>query len=454
MRFDPRLAEIRFGYGYNPDLTPPADAVAVLERLGARDRAAQRWPIDLYASRTPLIVEYQRLNKLRKTGDTQAKAQHNALRKRVRADQMRYLNATLSRAVLSDGAFRERLTRFWADHFSVRGKQALTRQFVSPYVEEAIRPHLTGRFADLLKAAVTHPMMLLYLDQFRSIGPGSAGAKNGKRGLNENLAREVLELHTLGVEGEYSQTDVRQLAELFTGLSVKSDRTFVFRDTIAEPGSEEVLGESYGGRRANLNDVHNVLEDLATHPQTARHIAWKLAVHFVADAPDADLVAHVAQAFLRTGGDLMATYAALLEHPAAWAPTLGKTRQPFDFMAASLRALQVPARVLAEQDVKAVLRRYFKPMKAMGQDWEFPQGPDGLPEAASYWITPPALAVRINWALRAPEDILQTLPDPRQLLARALGPMAGEALQFAAAGAENRAAGVALVLTAPQFQRR
>lgn len=454
MRFDPRLAEIRFGYGHNPDLNPPADAGEIIARLGARDRAAQRWPIDLYATRTPLLVEYQRLNKLRKSGDMEGVTLNKALRKRVRRDQMMYLNTALSRAALSEGAFRERLTRFWGDHLTVRGKQALTKQLVSTYIEEAIRPHLAGRFADLLKSAVTHPMMLLYLDQFRSIGPGSNGAKNGNRGLNENLAREVLELHTLGVDGAYAQDDVRQLAELFTGLSVKSDRTFVFRDNIAEPGSETVLGESYGGRKANLNDIHEVLEDLAVHPDTARHLAWKLAVHFVADVPEQALVDHVARAYLRSGGDLTATYSALLEHPAAWTVQLGKARQPFDFIAASLRALAVSPRTMSEHDDKDVLRRYYKPMRAMGQNWEFPGGPDGLPEEASYWITPPALAVRINWALRAPEDILAKLPDPRALLERALGPMANDALNFAVAGAENRSVGVALVLTSPQFQRR
>lgn len=454
MRFDSRLAEIRFGFGHNPALNPPQDAGQMMTRLKGRDRAARRWEIDLYATRTPLITEYQRLNKARKTGGDMAQAQHKAMRQRVREDQLGYLNATLSRAALSDDAFRERLTRFWADHFTVRGKQAMTRKFVSPYVEEAIRPHLSGSFAEMLKSAVTHPMMLLYLDQFRSIGPGSAGAQNGKRGLNENLAREVLELHTLGVGGSYRQTDVRQLAELFTGLSVRSDRTFQFRENIAEPGAEEVLGQRYGGRGADLADIHRVLDDLAVHPDTARHIARKLAVHFVADDPDPGLVDHMAQAFAQSDGDLATVYGAMLEHPVAWDVTLRKARQPFDYLASCLRVLDVSDPAMSGQGPKDVLRRYFKPMAAMGQSWEYPDGPDGLPEEASHWITPPSLAARINWAMKAPGVILTDLPDPRVLVERALGPLADNDLRFAAAGAESRAVGVAVVLSAPQFQRR
>ncbi|NHX27388.1 DUF1800 domain-containing protein, partial [Escherichia coli] len=267
---------------------------------------------------------------------------------------------------------RERLVRFWADHFTALGKNPILRGLEFGYVEEAIRPNITGSFAGLLKAAVTHPMMLHYLDQARAVGPNAPGAK-GVRGLNENLAREVLELHTLGVGAPYAQDDVRELAELFTGMTVNSEQAFNFRPRLAEPGAEEVLGQRYGGATARLADIHAALDDLAHHPATARHIATKLAVHFVADLPDTGLVDHIAGTYAQTGGDLLACYGALLDHPAAWGAEAQKARQPFDFVAASLRALDAP---MPEGD-KAPLRLFARPMAEMGQPIEGPIGPDG-----------------------------------------------------------------------------
>lgn len=235
--------------------------------------------------------------------------------------------------------------------------QGITRHLVAPYVEEAIRPHVTGRFSDMLRAVVTSPMMLIYLDQVQSMGPNSRAAQNRDRGLNENLAREMLELHTLGVSSAYDQTDVREFAELLTGLTYHPERGFNFRQQQAEPGPETVLGVSYGGSvPANLDEVLDALEDLATHPDTARHIARKLAVHFVSEDPDADLVADLAQRFDASRGNLMAVVEGLLTHDAAWAPAFSNVRTPFDYMAAGMRALAVPEaqfRTASLQDVPA-----------------------------------------------------------------------------------------------------
>ena len=216
-----------------------------------------------------------------------------------RADLLRGLGLTMLRWSETQSGFRERLALFWTDHFTTVGKSEPQRSAVSIYVDAAIRPHLSGRFGDLLVAAVTHPMMLTYLDQRVSVGPQSAFArrKGTSRGLNENLAREVLELHTLGVDGPYTQADVRQLAELFTGLTIDRSGAMAFRPGWAEPGEELVLGRRYGGNPARLEAVEQALHDLAVHPATADHVARKLAVHFVSDAPDPGLVAHMAARF-------------------------------------------------------------------------------------------------------------------------------------------------------------
>jgi uncharacterized protein (DUF1800 family) len=183
---------------------------------------------------------------------------------------------------------QERLAFFWGDHFTARGKVSVMKRATSPYVESAIRPHVAGYFSDMLKAVIAQPVMLQYLDQKTSVGPESVAGKKKENGLNENFARELLELHTLGVGGPYSQADVTELAELLTGLTYSQDGVFGFRGEFAQPGAETVLGQSYGGGTAALSDVHAALDDLARHPATARHLAQKMAVHFV----PIDLILH------------------------------------------------------------------------------------------------------------------------------------------------------------------
>ncbi len=190
------------------------------------------------------------------------------------------MRTTFQRAIASRTGFRERLVAFWTDHFTVAANGPVLSALVPDLVENAIRPHVGGRFGDMLEAVTLHPAMLIYLNQVQSAGPNSVAGKRRGKGLNENLAREVLELHTLGVGAGYTQDDVRQLAELLTGLSVDKSG-FTFRSRIAEPGAEVVLGKRYGGGEASLGDIRAVLADIAVHPDTARHLARKLIVHFV-----------------------------------------------------------------------------------------------------------------------------------------------------------------------------
>ena len=455
---DTAIMHVRFGYGLGPGGDDTGDPAVWLERLSEPDRMAERFPVPGFDTLWPVAERMRELGKTVRDKGANAEAARKENRQLRRAEYRRsneMLAAHLARAVEAKDPFRERLTWFWADHFTVLGRSGPTRWAQAMYVEDAIRPHLTGRFVDLLKAAVLHPMMLVYLDQASSVGPGSKMAKRREgRGLNENLARELLELHTLGVGGAYGQDDVRQLAELLSGLVVDIPGGTDFRPQRGEPGPETVLGVSYGGREPRIEDIHAVLEDLAAHPDTARHIARKLAVHFVSDTPDAGLVDHLAARFAETDGALLPVYAALLEHPAARDPVPQKARQPYDFIAASLRALGVPGSALVGLEDRQVRRWIRGPMLQMGQAWGEPTGPDGWPEDFGHWITPQGMAARIDWALSLRRVDGLELPDPRDFVRAALGPLASQRVIFAAEAAETRADGVGVVLASPDFQRR
>lgn len=461
MTFDPTMAETRFGCGLSPVVRPASEIGEIFARLRQPDLAAASFPIPGYDALTPEIMGLLKARKVYKRGNgeqsVEAKASIRKMRKASQKRHAKWLAHSIGRRATSPDGFRERLAFFWADHFTAKGDGAIIRQAAPTYWEDAIRPNITGNFRDLLMAAVTHPLMLLFLDQTRSIGPNSKVAKRRKKkpvGLNENLAREVLELHTLGVNGPYSQKDVRQLAELFTGLSYKRRDGFVFRKALAEPGEEAILGKYYGGNPAELRDVYAALADLAVHPATARHIAWKLAVHFVSDRPDLDLIDSIAQRFLDSDGDLMETYRALLEHPAAWSREASNIKQPIEFISSSLRALAITPQQIKKIAPGRARSHLHGPMIDMGQNWDSPLGPDGWSEEDGHWLTPQAMATRMQWALVAPKILLGTLPDPRDFVGHALGDTAPETVKFAARAAETKWEGVALVLVSPAFQRR
>ncbi len=456
--FDARRAAIRFGDGLSPRSPPLGSPEEVLALLSGPDVAAQRYPIVPFSDHQPALSELQQLRrayrKARRRDEAAAKTAEKAYQSRMKPFRQARLDDSavmLARAVGAQDGFRERLVRFWADHFTARGRGGLLRGLEPAYIEEAIRPHVTGRFATMLRAAVTHPLMLRYLDQTRSVGPNAPAARRGL-GLNENLARELLELHSIGVGGPYLQRDVRELAELLTGLDAPLGDGLVFRPRRAEPGAETVLGNSYGA--GTLDDIYAVLDDLAAHPATATHLARKLAVHFTSDIPDEGLVSRLGRAYMESGGDLMTVYEALLDHPASWRSYGQKVKQPVDFVVSSLRALDLPAASILRLK-KGQRRSYLEgPMTAMGQNWLQPGGPDGWPEQVEAWITPHGLAARLQWAMAAPSAFLRALPDPRAFLELAAGPQADGRLRFAAENAESRREGIGLILASPAFQRR
>ncbi len=444
------LVAFRFGYGLPLAAGAPTTADAVLAALAGPDEMAARFAIPGFAWQHARSSEIARSKKAAEA-DPALAARIAELDKEMDQAGFRALRATMARAVDATDSFRERLMAFWADHFTVASggkEQALTP---ATFAEDALRPHLAGRFGDMLSAVVSHPGMLIYLDQVHSVGPNSLRAKRRGGGLNENLARELLELHTMGVGAAYRQTDVRQLAELLTGLTYDARRGSAFNAAFVEPGPEEILGQVYDGK--GETPIKAFLADLAMHPATARHIARKLAVHFISDSPDQGMIDAMEQAWLATDGALPAVYAAMLRHPAALVGPAAKARQPWDFLIAALRALGVTGAQVMDWPRERLVAVAILPLRAMGQAWKSPPGPDGWPEDIESWITPQGLAERIGWAMRWPA-MLGALPDPTRLAQTALGERASAATLWAVARAETLAEGVGIVFASPEFNRR
>ncbi|TRW97691.1 DUF1800 domain-containing protein [Paracoccus sp. M683] len=451
----PELAAIRLGYGLSPLMAPPQSAAEVLGSVALSLTTDDAVTLQQVRESAEKLAG---LTKARAEGGAAATERHRAYTTELSFLPMVDLRRRMARALDAPAGFGERLVQFWADHFTVRADGSGAQMMAMAFVDEAIRPHLNGRFEDMLIAANTHPMMLRYLNQDTSVGPGSRVARNNPQrqlGLNENLARETIELHTLGVNADYDQTDVRQLAELMTGLTFRRRHEGVFNGNQAEPGAEVVLGRSYGGDGpARIEDIHAALTDLARYPATARHLSFKLAQHFLADQPRKAVIDDLTAVWRETRGDLPSVYAALIGHQELAATFRQKVRQPFDYLVAAMRALGVTGQQILAIEPKRIRNDMHRAMARMGQPWNRPTGPDGWPEPASDWITPQGLAARIEWALKMPARLADPLPDPRGFLAVALGDTAGEALTWAVPKAESVLEGVAIVLASNEFNRR
>lgn len=379
----------------------------------------------------------------------------------VRAEYLTAANARIVAALTSDTGFAERLVHFWSNHFAVSIDKLPVVALAGDYEFQAIRPHIMGKFSDLLFASVRHPAMLLYLDQAQSIGPGSPLAERVARrelGLNENLAREILELHTLGVRTGYAQADVTEFARALTGLTVAgmgkgpvqrmllqgaAPGESLFFDAIHEPGKRQVLGKSYA--QSGKQQLAAILADLAVHPATAKHIGTKLARHFVADDPPPALVARLETDFLKTGGDLPSLYRVLVEAPEAWKPASTKFKSPWDWAVSSLRALNVREIPGNAQGVGMLAQ--------MGQPIWKPGSPAGFADNTAEWASSSALMRRVELADRFAQRSANRA-DARMLapliLPDALTPTTSEAI----ARAESPAQGLALLLMSPEFLRR
>ena len=366
--------------------------------------------------------------------------------------------ARFKQAVDTERPFVERITQFWTNHFAVSVDKNLLLGLAGSLEREAIRPNVLGNFGDLLLAVESHPAMLLYLDNHLSVGPDSKAARNVERrhterkvGINENLARETLELHTLGVGGGYTQADVTSYAEVITGWSIGGEQgrrpqgepgKFMFRAELHEPGPKVVLGKRYPD--TGYEQGVAVLRDLANNPSTARFIATKLARHFIADDPPSKAVDRIAQAYMSSGGNLPTVYRALIDSPDAWTQPLAKYKTPSDYIVSSFRGLQIPM-----ENVRAPLA----PFELLGQRNYGPGSPAGWPDRSADWDGGSALMKRIEWA-DAVGQKLGNHRDAAELAPQLLGETLTSATRTAIARAASGSQAVTLLMAAPEFMRR
>jgi uncharacterized protein (DUF1800 family) len=351
------------------------------------------------------------------------------------------ISAYVTNAIDTPAPFRERLVWFWANHFTVSLRQGGTQAVAGAYVREAIRPNVTGHFTDMVLAVMRHPAMLMYLDNAGSVGPNSPAGQREHRGLNENLARECMELHTVTPSAGYSQTDVTEFAKIITGWSVEMRDIpgFLFRPGAHEPGPKTMMGQGFppgeeGGVLA--------LKFLANHPATHRALATKLVRHFVADTPPDDAVRHIEGVLRDTRGDLGAASLALISLPQAWQP-LGKLRSPLDYVVATLRAIDLPPD--KRPDVIGMTGALGQPM------WNAPL-PNGWGDTAADWSAPESLLRRVDWAFGVAGRA--DMADPSDLAEQNLGPLLHPSTREAVHRAGSRRDGLTLLLTSPEFMRR
>jgi uncharacterized protein (DUF1800 family) len=346
----------------------------------------------------------------------------------------------------------ERLVWFWSNHFCISADKGPTRPLCGAYEREAIRPHVLGKFSDMLVAVESHPAMLLYLDNARSIGPSSIAGIRQDKGLNENLAREILELHTLGVRTVYNQNDVTNFAKIITGWTIvppKRDPVhggeFDFNPRMHEPHDQVVIGKAYPDR--GFEQGHAVLEDIARHPATAKHIAGKLARHFVADDPPPVLIDKLARRFLDSQGDLREVSKALVTAPESWTAPRTKLKKPGEWTMAAMRA-----NGMTIQDV----RRVVNTQNLLGEPLWRPPAPKGFSDDSAAWLD--GMAQRLDIANQIGRIVgnkgQEIGSEADEMVDTALGPLASRDTREAVKRAESRPQALALLLMAPEFQRR
>lgn len=352
--------------------------------------------------------------------------------------------ARIDAALDAEIGFAERLTWFWSNHFCVSVAQNGVRALAGAYEREAIRPHVLGRFADMLLAVETHPAMLIYLDNARSIGPNSQAGLNRGKGLNENLAREILELHTLGVRTVYTQDDVTSFAKILTGWTVVPPRQehggeFIFNPRMHEPGAQMLIGAKMD--RDGFEQGRAALQKLARHPATARHIAEKLVRHFVSDRPVPTLADRLAARFRETNGDLKEVAKTLVTAPESWNVADRKLKRPAEWMVAAARATGTTPDVTT----------FVQAQNLLGEPLWRPAAPKGFSDEDASWID--GLTQRLDVANEFARRIAGST-DPQETLEVALGPLATEETRTAMRRAESRPQALTLLFMAPEFQRR
>jgi uncharacterized protein (DUF1800 family) len=476
------IALNRFGLGARPDNPQPADPkrwlLQQLDRFEVRPQPLTQVPtraavvdqlaqyldaqrVAAQAKRQPLQASMSTAPMPQPDATKQPDPLKRYLRQSIRDDYVTMNAARVDAALTSGTPFVERLVHFWANHFSVSVDKLPVIGLAGLLEFEAVRPHVLGKFSDMLLAVEQHPAMLLYLDQAQSIGPDSPAGeriamRGGKqRGLNENLAREIMELHTLGVRTGYSQVDVTEFARALTGWTVSgigrgpaarmiggAPGQFQFAAMLHEPGARMIVGKRYD--QAGEQQARAVLLDLAASPATARHLSTKLARHFAGDDPPPALIDRLSKAYLASGGDLPTIYRALIESPEPWAARPLKFKTPWEWTVSASRAVGLKS--LEAGPATGLLKQLGQPT------WQ-PGSPAGWDDIAASWAGPDALVRRVEVAQRFGDRAASSV-DARALAEKLFPDSLSDATRTAIARAESPAEGLALLLVSPEFVRR
>ena len=465
------IAVLRFGLGARPgDLAAAADQPRawLMSQIKGPVPLAVNSPLapsdQIFAGLLAARDERQKMKQTSSAQSPDAKVLFNAIRESYQPHYRAQVLARVQSAALTTRPFAERLVHFWANHFAVSADKGVVYGLAGTLENEAIRPHVAGRFVDLLTAVEQHPAMIAFLDNQYSVGGDSTAARFASRfrradtaqpkrqfGINENLAREILELHTLGVNGGYSQTDVTSFAQIITGWSIGGGKgrlaggvpgRFYFRDNLHEPGPKIFLGKTYTEEGQRQGEA--VLAELARRPETAKFIATKLVRHFIADDPPPAAVDRLSRAFLSSGGDLPQVYAALIESPESWDASPRKFKTPEDFVFSTLRALN-----FSPAQPEEVIRTF----DLLGQRQYTLGSPAGWPDTSKSWDGSDALMHRVLWASRVGAKYESSV-EPAELAAASLGGYARPETLTALRRAATAGQAVALLLMSPEFQRR
>jgi uncharacterized protein (DUF1800 family) len=414
----------------------------------------------LQASPGQLIAQYRQIQKQRKDQKQQSQngeVKDTAEMQNVRKKTMQALVQTrLVRAIDSKRQLQEVMTDFWYNHFNISIDKGLDHALVGAYEEQAIRPYALGRFRDLLGATCHHPAMLFYLDNWQNSKAGMLDRKGKEIGINENYARELMELHTLGVDGGYTQKDVQELARVLTGLGLAGPRMAqatgggmwgYFNSNNHDFGDKVVLGQRIAG--TGEQEIEQALDMLARHPATAHHIAYQLAQYFVADNPPASLVDKLAAKFSQSDGSIKAVMTALLDSPEFWDGRYNndKYKNPFRYIVSVFRATKTEP-----QDYTAVAQF----LRMQGQPMYGCLTPDGYKNTQSAWLNPDALMNRINFATMVGSGKAKFLNDQPVEYTVARDTVNGGKLSAHTEAVIGKAPGtlkLALLMGSPEFMR-
>lgn len=460
MTDDAFIIDQHFGLGARADATPLSKNAsrALLDEFSRYQAVPALW--QQYQQLQPsLMQEMQERHMVNQTESPQDKMQlRQQLRKEARDSYTEAVQVRAQVAQQTDTPFVERLVHFWANHFAISAQKSEVTQAAGLFELQAIRPFVLGTFKDMLFAVEKHPAMLFYLDQQQSRGPESQAVQrqmrlqpDKKAGLNENLAREILELHTLGVRSGYSQQDVTEFARALTGWTIPNPKLtgetdarypgFMFNARVHEPGSRQLLGKTY--TQDGVQQAEAILNDLAASPATATHLATKLASHFAGDQPPPALVTRLRDSYLQTGGQLTALYQLLIDAPECRMSTALKFKTPWEWLISSVRAL----------DIDLTQVRVSQVMTQLGQPIWKPDSPAGYADVADSWLASNALLRRVEYAQRLASLTKLKLP-PTTLANTVLGGRLSQETLQQISRAESAHTGFALLVVSPEFLRR